>query len=280
MFDKLQQLAYGARVLLSRRGKKETVELPGRQVQLWHGGAGPPLVYLHSALGETTWLPFLDNWAREFHVYAPAHPGFADSTGLDGMDGIEDFALHYAELFDQLGLREINLGGVSLGGWIAIEFALRWPERVCRLWFADSPGLWLDEHPYADLFRYVQDTPKLRQLLFHDPDGPMAKLILRDLKEVNEETLIAAYRALRTLARLVWERPYNPKLPARLHRIRCPVLILWGADDRLIPPVYAQYFARHLPQARVEILPECGHLPMFEKENEFSTLIREFCQTA
>lgn len=278
MFDKLQQLAYGARVWLSRRGKKTIVELPGRQVQLWHGGDGPPLVYLHSALGETTWLPFLDAWAKEFHVFAPAHPGFAESTGLEEMDSLEDFALHYAELFDALNLREIHLGGVSLGGWIAIEFALRWPERVRRLWFADSPGLWLDEHPYADLFRYVQDTQQLRRLLFHDAEGPLAKLILRDLKQVNEDSLLAAYRALRTLARLVWARPYNPKLASRLYRIRCPVLIIWGAEDRLIPPVYARLFAQHLPQARVEILAGCGHLPMFEKETEFTALVRDFCR--
>lgn len=279
MFEKLKQLAYGARYWLARRGTKTFVELPGRQVQLWQGGDGPPFVYLHSAFGETTWLPFLDTWAKDFHVFAPAHPGFAESTGGEMIDTIDDLALHYAELFDHLGLQQIALGGVSLGGWLAVEFALRWPERIHHLWIADAPGLWLDEYPYADLFRYAQQPAQLRELLFHDPNGALATLLIRDWKQVNEETFVAAFRALRALARLTWERPYNPKLPQRLHRIRCPVLIIWGDNDRLIPPAYARLYAQYLPQARVEILKNCGHLPMFEKEAEFVRLIRDFCRT-
>ncbi|MCS7015091.1 MAG: alpha/beta hydrolase [Gemmatales bacterium] len=279
MFEKLKQLAYGARYLLSRRGEKTFVELPGRRVQLWHGGEGVPFVYLHSGLGETTWLPFHDTWAKDFHVFVPAHPGFAESTGIELIDTIDDLALHYVELFDKLGLDAVCLGGVSLGGWLAAEFALRWPERVHRLWLADAPGLWSDEYPYADLFRYVQEPAKLRELLFHDPRGAMATMIIRDLKEMNEETFVAAYRALRTLARLTWERPYNPKLSLRLGRIRCPVLILWGESDRLIPPVYAELYARSIAQSRAEILKNCGHLPMFEQEAAFVQLIRDFCRT-
>lgn len=277
MLEKIKQFVYGARYLLARRGKKTFVELPGRRIQLWRGGEGPTFVYLHSALGETTWLPFLDAWAKTFHVLAPAHPGFAESTGIELIDTIDDLALHYLELFDLLGLDKVYLGGVSLGGWIAVEFALRWPERVQRLWLADAPGLWSDQEPYADLFRYVHDPTKLRDLLFHEPNSATATMIIRDLKHVNEETFIAAFRALRTLARLTWERPYNPKLAQRLYRIRCPVLIIWGENDRLIPPVYAQLYCKHLPNARVEILSQCGHLPMFEQEAAFVRLVHDFC---
>lgn len=278
MFEKIKQLAYGARYWLARRGQKTFVELPSRQVQLWHGGDGPPFVYLHSALGETTWLPFLDTWAKDFHVFAPAHPGFADSTGIELVDTIEDLVFHYVELLDQLQLSTVRLGGVSLGGWIAVEFALRWPERVHRLWLADAPGLWSDEHPYGELFRYVQEPDRLRELLFYEPTGAMATMIIRDLQHVQEEAFIAAYRALRTLARLTWERPYNPKLAHRLYRVRCPTLIIWGEHDRLISPVYAQLYAQYLPDARVEIIPRCGHLPMFEQEATFVRLVRDFCR--
>jgi pimeloyl-ACP methyl ester carboxylesterase len=57
------------------------------------------------------------------------------------------------------------------------------------------------------------------------------------------------------------------------------VLIIWGDNDRLIPPAYARLYAQYLPQARVEVLKNCGHLPMFEKEAEFVRLIRDFCRT-
>src|ERR687895_701098 len=67
------------------------------------------------------------------------------TAGLEDIDGIEDLAFHYVELLDALGLDEVVLGGVSLGGWIAAEFAVRWPERVRRLWICNAPGLWVDE---------------------------------------------------------------------------------------------------------------------------------------
>ena len=79
------------------------------------------------------------------------------------------------------------------------------------------------------------------------------------------------------LARLTWERPYDPKLAARLHRVRCPTLLLWGAQDRLVPPAYAEAYRKHLPQAELKLIENCGHLPMFEREAEFVQAIAQFC---
>jgi pimeloyl-ACP methyl ester carboxylesterase len=278
MFDSLKKLRYGARVLLARSGSLEMIEVASRATQVRHGGQGPPFIYLHSALGETIWLPFLERWSKQFEVFAPAHPGFAKSEGLDQIDSIEDLAFHYVEMLDALGLNQVNLGGVSLGGWIAVEFATRWPERVRHLWLADAPGLWLDEHPYFDLFRYGRDIQRLREAIFHDPKSYQAEMILKDPEQVNDETLLSAYQSMTALARLVWERPYNPKLRQRLQRVTCPTLILWGESDRLIPPVYGHEYHRLIPGSKLHILKECGHLPMFEKEAEFVETVANFCQ--
>src|SRR5437660_10994538 len=171
MFDKLKKLKYGARVLLSRSGgQPETIDVAGRSTVLMHDGERTPFVYLHSTLGESSlWLPFYQSWARQFRVLVPTHPGFGKSAGIDQISTIEDMAFHYIELFDALGLDEVILGGVSLGGWIAAEFAVRWPERVKRLWLADAPGLWVDEEPHPDLFRAMQERPGTRELLLADP---------------------------------------------------------------------------------------------------------------
>src|SRR5204862_4362635 len=120
------------------------------------------------------WLPFHQAWAQRFRVLVPMHPGFGQSGGFDQIDTIADMAFHYVELFDALGLDQVILGGVSLGGWIAAEFAVRWPERVRRLWIAAAPGLWLDDHPLPDLFRLGHDRRAIRELLFHDPSSAMA----------------------------------------------------------------------------------------------------------
>jgi pimeloyl-ACP methyl ester carboxylesterase len=277
MFEAFKKLKYGVRVLLSRKGgEPETIDLAGRPTVLMHGGEGAPFVYLHSALGEAfVWFPFYRTWANKFRVLVPTHPGYGKSGGFDRIDTIEDMAFHYVELFDALGLEEVVLGGVSLGGWIAAEFAVRWPERVKKLWIADAPGLWVDEEPLPDLFRTVQDREQFRKLLFHDPQSYIAKMVIQD--NPDEERMLAAYQAMTVLARLVWERPYDPKLADRLRRVRCPTLLLWGAHDRLIPPAYGEAYKKHLPQAELKLIANCGHLPMFEKEAEFVDAVARFC---
>jgi pimeloyl-ACP methyl ester carboxylesterase len=277
MFDKLKQLKYKARVLLSRSGgQPETITVAGRPTVLMHAGEGTPFVYLHSTLGESfMWLPFYQAWAKQFRVFVPTHPGFGQSGGFDQIDTIEDMAFHYVELLDALGLDEVILGGVSLGGWIAAEFAVRWPERVKKLWLSAAPGLWVDEEPLPDLFRIMQDRDALRRLLFHNPEAYMARMVIQD--NPDPERLMAAYQSMTVLARLVWERPYDPKLADRLHRIQCPTLLLWGEHDRLIPPAYGKAYHQHLPHAEFKLIADCGHMVMFEKEAEFVETVARFC---
>jgi pimeloyl-ACP methyl ester carboxylesterase len=278
MFETLKKLKYGARVLLSRSGgQPETVTVNGRPTVLMHAGEGAPFVYLHSTLGESSlWLPFYQAWAKQFRVLVPTHPGFGKSGGFEQIDTIEDVAFHYVELFDALGLDEVILGGVSLGGWVAAEFAVRWPERVKKLWLCNAPGLWVDGARPGELFRVMYSRTAMRRLLFHDPDGHMARLVISD--EPDEEKALAAYQNMAALARLVWDRPYDPKLAGRLHRVRCPTLLLWGAQDRLVPPAFGEAYHKHLPHAQMQLIADCGHLPMFEKEQEFVKAVAAFCQ--
>src|SRR5258707_14829911 len=103
-------------------------------------------------------------------------------------------AFHYVELFDALGLEELIIGGVSLGGWIAAEFAVRWPERVKKLWIADAPDLWVEGQQLPDLFRIMTDRQKLRELLFHDPQGAMSTMIVKE--EADEQAMMTAYQSM------------------------------------------------------------------------------------
>jgi pimeloyl-ACP methyl ester carboxylesterase len=280
MFESLKKLKYGVRVMLARGGgQPETIDVNGRSTVVMHGGDGTPLVYLHSTLGEATmWLPFYQSWARRFRVLVPTHPGFGQSGGFDEIDTIEDMAFHYIEFLDVLGLEQVCLGGCSLGGWIAAEVACRWPERVKKLWIADAPGLPVPEQPMPDLVRYLQDRQKMREILFHDPTSAIASLIIGD--KPDEQSMLAAYQSLTVLARLVWERPYDPKLAKRLHRIQCPTLLVWGEQDRLVPPAYGEAYRRQIPGAQLRLIQQCGHLPMFEREAEFVDIIADFCKDA
>ena len=248
--------------------KTSFLTVGGKKTQLTCGGEGPPLLYLHSAGGETDWMPFHDLLAQRHRVYLPAHPGFALSEGLDQIDDMQDMAWHYVDLLEQLNLQHVSVVGFSLGAWLALEIALLRPNLLGKMVLINAAGLHVDGAPIAELFLDALDD--LRRLLFFDPDGPAVEQAMP--LSVDDPRILLHLRAREATARVGWN-PYlhNPKLPQHLHRIQPPVLILWGQEDRLVPLAHGKYYAEHLPNARLEVIPQCGHMLPFEKPAEFAS---------
>jgi pimeloyl-ACP methyl ester carboxylesterase len=271
-----QKLVYGLKTKWHESGKRQELLAVDHRVDLLRGGEGPPLVFLHGFLGETRWLPFHQQLAERFDVIAPAHPGYGETEGLDGVDTMEDVVFHYLDVLDGLGLSRAHVVGVSLGGWIAAELAVRHPERISRLVLADAFGLWLDEHPIPDFFAKLADTAALRRLLFADPSGPMADLLL-PTKAPDADRMVAAFKAMEATARLGWNPfMHDPKLAGRLRRVSCPTLLVWGERDALLPLAYAEAYRDGIPNAELEVIPDSGHLPHFEQEARFVKAVTEF----
>jgi pimeloyl-ACP methyl ester carboxylesterase len=171
-----------------------------------------------------------------------------------------DYVVHYATLFDQLGLDEpVDLVGHSLGGWIASLFAIFQGHRVRRLALACPAGLRVPEHPSADLFMIPPD--KLPSYLVAAP----AVLAAMTTGEVTVDMKVARYREMTSLARVIWERNYDPKLDRWLKRIAAPTLIMWGEQDRVIPVQQARQWADRLAsEPQVTTFDGVGHLVFVE----------------
>jgi pimeloyl-ACP methyl ester carboxylesterase len=270
----LQKLVYSVKTRLHESGKRQELLAVDHRVDMVRGGEGPTLLFLHSVLGETRWLPFHQRLAERFDVVAPAHPGFGATGGLDEIDAMEDMVFHYLDVLDGLGLDRAHVVGVSLGGWIAAELAVRHPERISRLVLADAFGLRLDGHEPPDLFATAGDLAALRGLLFADPKGPMADLLLPAKEPERREAAAKALEASSRLGRS--PRMYDPKLAGRLRRITCPTLVVWGERDPLLPLAYAEAYRDGIPRAELEVLADCGHLPHFEQERRFVETVAEF----
>ena len=257
--------------------ERRTLEVDGRQVRLLVGGSGPPLVYLHSLGGDVEWLEAHERLGSRFTVHLPAHPGFAESTGVEQIDGIFDYVLHYVDLLDALDLRAVPLVGTSLGGWIAAELAALYPERVRRLVLVGAVGLWIDAAPLGELFGST--PPELAAMLFHDQDHPIARMMraMTTLADVPEDFAHAQLKALEAAARIGWN-PYlhDPKLERRLRRVTAPTLVLWGRQDGLVPLVYAERYRDRIRGARLEVLDRCGHLPAIERPTAFADAVLRF----
>jgi pimeloyl-ACP methyl ester carboxylesterase len=162
-----------------------------------------------------------------------------------------------------------------MGGMIAAELAALSPHRVRRLVLANAAGLWLDEHPVADFFSMTPD--QLAVALWHDPQSDVAKAMMavpQDEKAQLEALLIRSQH-LATAGKFLWPIP-DKGLKKRLHRIKAPTLLLWGQSDGLVPPIYAQEFQQRIAGARVEIMPRCGHMPMYEDPAGFVHTVTTF----
>jgi len=245
----------------------------GKKTQLTVGGEGPPLLYLHSAGGETEWMPFHAKLAEHFTVQLPAHPGFADSKGLEQIRDVADLAWHYVDFLAEQKRGPVPIVGFSLGAWIAVELAILRPQLVSKLVLVNAAGIRVPEAKMGELF--TADLNKLRHLLFFDPNDPSADLAMP--KSFEDARIIQWLRAAEATARVAWN-PYlhNPRLPAHLHRVECPSLVLWGRQDKLLPLAIGEFYAQHLPNSRLEVLDNCGHMLPFEKTDEFVAKTAQF----
>ena len=183
-------------------------------------------------------------------------------------------AFSYLDLFESLGLDRPVLVGASLGGWLAAQIALLAPERVAKLVLVDPAGL-RAEAPTPDIF--TLDPVQQARLLYHREDLRAAAVTAAENITEDPELFQRYLRNRMATAHLAWN-PYlhDPKLAGRLHRITAPVLVIWGAQDRLLPVEYARQWAAALPAARLEIIDGAGHLPQAEQPEMFATLIRTF----
>lgn len=251
----------------------QKLDIAGKKIYMNVGGEGSKLIYLHSAAGETDWMPFHAELANHFQVHAPTHPGFSLSTGLDQIDDIHDMAWHYVDLFEHLGWRQVPVVGFSLGAWIALEVALLRPDLISKLVLVAAAGIRIEGAPVAELF--LGDFKKARELVFYDPESPIVKVAMP--LTLDDSRVLMWMRAQEATARIGWN-PYlhDPKLPGHLHRIGCPVQILWGRQDKLIPLAHGEYLADHLPNATLTVFEPCGHMVPFEKPAEFVTAVADF----
>jgi pimeloyl-ACP methyl ester carboxylesterase len=242
-------------------------------------GDGPPVVFLHGAAG-LTWDDFLDRLAQRFTVYAPEHPGtsIGNPDAIHPLDNLWDLVLYYAELFDRLGLRAPAVVGHSFGGMVAAELAATCPERVGKLVLISPIGLWRDDAPIQN-WMIVTPATDLPSYFFYDPAGPVARkmLGLPEDPALRQAAQLQMIWSMACTGKFVWPIP-DKGLKKRIHRISAPALLVWGRQDRLVPPVYAQEFAGRIAGSRVELVEPAGHMPQLEQLEKVAALTAQFLE--
>jgi pimeloyl-ACP methyl ester carboxylesterase len=251
----------------------DLVAVRGIHIELIEQGAGRPLLFLHPGIGVEPDAPVLARLAARRRVLAPTHPGFGRSELPKSFDSVDDLAYFYLDLLDQLDLRDVVMVGVSLGGWIAAEIAIKSSARLSHLVLANPVGIKVGDREHrdiVDIFAITED--EFLALAYCN-----AAAGKRDYKSMPDAEVKAAARNREATARYAWS-PYmhGPKLKRRLHRITVPTLVLWGMHDRLLSEAYGRAYCAAIPGAVFAPMAGAGHFPHVEEPDQFAEKIFAF----
>ena len=248
-------------------------EIAGVRIEMIERGRGRPLLFLHPGIGIDATAPVLDRLAAQARVIAPSHPGFGRSEQPKHMTTTDDLAYFYLDLLEALDLRNVVLVGVSFGGWIAAQIAVKSTERIDHLVLADALGIKVGDRETRDIADiFAMTEPQFNERAYFDPAAAR-----RDYAAMAEADLVAIARNREAMARYGWS-PYmhDPKLKGRLHRIRVPTLVPWGAADSIATPEYGRAYATAIPGARFVVIERAGHFPHIEAPDDFARRVLAF----
>ena len=240
---------------------RHVYNINGTDTVVYIGGSGRPVVYFHGG-GTFHGFEFCRDWARQFRVILPYHPGFGESGNAPGLQSMDDYLQHYAILFERLGLAQLSLVGLSLGGYLAVNFAAVHTDKVERLVLGAPTGIFSPEHPiprFSELPPREMMSCMVANMSVLEPYMP---------KTAQEVARFAAdrEREAQSTAQIFQAGMADPPLEQSLPGLTMPTLLLWGTGDRVLHVSLAQRWLELLPAARLEFLEETGHLILDESQ--------------
>lgn len=252
-------------------------------------GSGPALVLLHgSGPGVSGWSNFRGNlpvFAERFRTVVMDMPGFgrSDRPPLDRAYP-RVAADHVARLMDGLGIEKAHLLGNSMGGYVAFEFALAYPDRVDRLVGMGPGGLAanvLGPEPSEGARRLAEFMmAPSKQAMEAWVDTMVANKAVVDDALIEERLANAlapgALDSAIAIFSSLGQHPEQVPLYARVKAIKAPTLITWGRDDRMLPVEQALFGFRQMPNAELHLFSRCGHWAQVERKDDFERLVIEF----
>jgi pimeloyl-ACP methyl ester carboxylesterase len=264
-----------------------------KRISTLEAGSGPPVVALHG-LGATkgSFLPTVTELGPRFRVIAVDLPGFGDSEKpIRARYDARFFASSVIDLLDALELERVHLIGNSLGGRVALEVGLSYPDRVDRLALLCPSLAWRRERPWKPLLRLTRPELGLVQLA---PRRVVEAIVHRLIPNADEgwtaagtDEFLRAYltpagrAAFYAAARQIYldeprgEDGFWPRLPG----LQADALFIWGLRDRLVPIAFARHVAEALPRAR-QLELDCGHVPQIERPRQTHEAVGDFLAEA
>jgi triacylglycerol lipase len=257
------------------------VELFGQKIYYLEAGSGPEVILLHGLGGDKgNWRMTLPVLAARFHVYAPDQIGFGQSDKPQINYRVATLVDFLNAFYKKVGIAKATLVGNSLGGWVAMDFALQYPDKVNRLVLVDSGGYSFKRTGGVAPTREVMlglnpsslaGTKQLMAIVFHNKafstDGVAEQVFTEHLRKNDGYTINSFVDSILRGEDVV---------DGRLGGIKTPTLIVWGRDDMLIPLATGKALAEDIGGSQTVVLDDCGHVPQMECAAPFNDALLKY----
>lgn len=253
--------------------ERMSMEAPAGELVWFEAGEGPELVILHGAGDQAgAWYAVAPTLTDEYRVSVLDLPGHGDSDPLEGplkLTTIIEGAAAFLE--SREGKGPVILVGHSMGGWVSMRLAEMMPERIERIILVNGHSIrW--EGGLILLPADLEEGRKLFEVLRDPSSDPIPDWVIADYVQNAPTSPIGRISA-------EIEDLESHLMDGRLHEVLIPVDVMWGASDMLIPVEHARKFRAELPNARLTLVPECGHHPANECPVEFARLLDEVLES-
>jgi pimeloyl-ACP methyl ester carboxylesterase len=233
-------------------------------------GHGEPLVLLHGLFGAlSNFKDLVEHFKNTHKVIIPILPLY-DLTLLETTVG--GLARYFQKFIDGMELKNYHLLGNSLGGHVALVYALKHPEFIKTIILTGSSGLFEngmgETYPKRGDYEFMK---KKVELTFYDPAIATKELVDEVYSIVNNRL-----KALKIIA--LAKSAIRHHLGDELKAIHAPTCLIWGKNDTITPPLVAEEFKKLIPNSELHWIDKCGHAPMMEVPDEFNKILESFLQ--
>jgi pimeloyl-ACP methyl ester carboxylesterase len=260
--------------MIMNKIQSKTIKVNGLDVRYYTAGQGEPLVVIHGGGGDArTWRLNIAELAENYTVYAPDLPGYGGSQPLDGDYYIPELVEFVDKFARSLGLEKFNLVGHSLGGGIALNYALKSPHKIKKLVLVSSLCLGREIAFWVRLFSLPALIRSIGALTIAVLKG--VKWVVKQLNPV--EFIMPLSPASMTVGGSITTfRAQTLVLENRLSEVTMPTLLVWGAKDPIVPVRQAYRASKVIPDCRVEVFENRGHNVHRDELKQFSSVITRF----
>lgn len=233
-------------------------------------GKGEVLLLLHGLMGAlSNWEYVIEEFSKNYRVIIPMLPIYEMPLLTLGVKTLSKFVHKFVKFKE---LENMCVLGNSLGGHVALIYAMSHPERLKSMVLAGSSGLYENafggSFPKRESYEFIKERV---EHTFYDPKTADKELVDEIYATVNDR-----YKIIRLLAMAKSAIRHN--MAKDLHKITIPVALIWGKNDKITPPEVAVEFSHLLPNAELIWVDHCGHVPMMERPQVFNRLLKDFLE--